>query len=86
VKRYEALGLARDHAIARTGAEYGIAPEKVRWCAEGAPAGPSARPNGPGHHARGSRSRSERRRRRATLRASVAPGAYTEMVALPERP
>jgi hypothetical protein len=85
VKRYEALGLARDHAIARTGAEYGIAPEKVRWCAEGAPAGPSARPNGSGYHARAPRSR-QGRRRRATLRAPVAPGAYTEMVALPERP
>jgi hypothetical protein len=86
VKRYEALGLARDHAIARTGAEYGIAPEKVRWCAEGAPAGPNARPNESGRDAHGSRSRSERRRRRAALRAPVATSAYTKMVALPERP
>ena len=86
VNRYEALGLARDQAIARAAAEYGIAPEKVRWCAEGAPARPSARPNESGHCAHGTRSRNESRRRRASLRASVAPGAYTEMVALPERP
>jgi hypothetical protein len=45
VSRLEAAGLDRDHAIRRVAAENGIEPEKVRWCAEIAPGGSSARPS-----------------------------------------
>jgi hypothetical protein len=41
VRRLEAQGLDRDRAIRRVAVETGIAPEKVRWCAETA-GGPSA--------------------------------------------
>jgi hypothetical protein len=34
VRRLEALGLDRDQAIVRAAVETGVAPEKVRWCAE----------------------------------------------------
>lgn len=34
VRRLEAEGLDRDHAIRRAAVETGIEPEKVRWCAE----------------------------------------------------
>ena len=44
VRRLEAAGLDRDHAIRRAAVENGIEPDKVRWCAESAPGGSSARP------------------------------------------
>jgi hypothetical protein len=83
VRCLEAAGLERDHAIGRAAADNGIAPEKVRWCAESAPGGPSARPSESGHgsahprheHSSDSRERntlrttpgSRRRRSRALL-------------------
>jgi hypothetical protein len=60
VRRLEAAGLDRDQAIRRAAAEHGIEPEKVRWCAETAPGGPSARPIEPGHGSDRPRPHSER--------------------------
>jgi hypothetical protein len=50
VRRLEAAGIDRDQAIRHAAAESGIAPEKVRWCADTAPGDVSARPT---DHGRG---------------------------------
>jgi hypothetical protein len=49
VRCLEAAGLDRDQAIRRAAADNGISPEKVRWCTESAPGGPSAHPRESGH-------------------------------------
>jgi hypothetical protein len=42
VRRLEAQGLDREHAIQQTAAAYGLEPRKVHWCAETAPGDPTA--------------------------------------------
>jgi hypothetical protein len=74
VRRLEALGLDRAQAIRRAAAENGIKPEKVRWCAESAPGGSSARPTESGqggYHPRphGERGHSIHARKENTLRS-----------------
>jgi hypothetical protein len=62
MRRLEAAGLDRDQAIRLAAAENGIAPEKVRWCAETAPGGPSAGTIESGHGDDQPRSRNDGRR------------------------
>jgi hypothetical protein len=81
VARLEALGLDRDQAIRHAAADYGIAPEKVRWCAEKTPGAPGAAPVESRHGGDQPHPHSERRQhpihaqKDTTMSTTPGPGA-----------